>query len=182
MMPGKMSPLPQPWATAGDSGDFFIGVDKSACSGNTRQSGTQMICRARSPSLRPLPRREPVNTPTSLTRVGGTMADSLGGALGAMIAQHGGHLALPSITTPNRSIRFIAQNLGGYSELVFSPSADDDPMSGLGRVNEHAGGVSARRDTSPRLSPMRLSLYFPGVASTSLTSSRFCCLVMLAQR
>lgn len=85
--------------------------------------------------------------------------------------------ALPAITIPNRSIRFIAQNLGGYSELVFSPSADDDPMSGLGRVNEHAGGVSARRDTSPRLSPMRLSLYFPGVASTSLTSSRFCCLV-----
>ena len=101
LMPGKMSPLPQPWATAGDSGDFFIGVDKSACSGDTRQSGTQMICRARSPSLRPLPRREPVNTPTSLTRVGGTMADSLGGALGAMIAQHGGHLALPSITIPN---------------------------------------------------------------------------------
>lgn len=64
------------------------------------------------------------------------MADSLGGALGAMIAQHGGHLALPSITIPNRSIGFIAQNLGGYSELVFSPSADDDPMSGLGRVSE----------------------------------------------
>ena len=31
--------------------------------------------------------------------------------------------ALPAITIPNRSIRFIAQNLGGYSELVFTRCA-----------------------------------------------------------